>query len=74
MRKQQIAGIALCALGLLMIYFGYHAGASELSERMADGYVDSSKWYFVGGMTAIVAGILLALFGLKGARSRTDRI
>jgi uncharacterized membrane protein len=64
----RIIGIALIALGAVLLYFGYNASQApveQLSETLTGRFTDRTMLYLVGGGVAAVLGLLLAVFGRR---------
>jgi len=62
MKKNTILGIALFALGVVLLAFGFNsseAPVDQLSEALTGRYTDRTMWYLIGGGFAIVCGGLL---------------
>lgn len=69
MHWSRILGIGLLVVGVILLYLGWEASQS-LSEEVHQGltgtFSDNTTWYFVGGGVAVVVGLLLGAFGMKG--------
>ncbi len=68
MEPVRILGVVLVVAGLFALYFGWQASEGLLEqahETVTGRYTDETMWYFIGGGVAVVAGVLLALFGAK---------
>lgn len=65
MSVNQILGLVLLAVGIILLYFGYQASQS-VSEQVVEGltgrFTDSTTWYFVLGGAAAVGGVALLAF------------
>ena len=64
----QIAGIALFALGLVLLFFGFTATDSVLergSKALTGEYTNQTMFYIIGGIVSAVAGLGLLLFGAR---------
>jgi drug/metabolite transporter (DMT)-like permease len=62
MTTNQIIGIALLVAGAILVYFGYQASQSlgeQVHETFTGRFTDSTTWYFVFGVVAAVAGLLV---------------
>lgn len=71
MHLSRILGIALIVVGAILLYFGYEASQSiteEVRRELSGRFSDNTTWYFIGGGAAVVLGLLLGIFGVKGAR------
>ncbi|MDZ7768748.1 MAG: DUF3185 family protein [Woeseiaceae bacterium] len=65
MSKNQIVGLALLVVGVILLYFGYQASQSmgeQVVESFTGRFTDSTTWYFVLGAVAIVVGLGLTVF------------
>lgn len=68
MSTQRIVGIALLAVGLGLLFFGYQATGSiseDVHEAVTGRYSDQTTWYLVGGGASAVAGLLLVFSGRR---------
>ena len=62
MTTNQTIGIALLVAGAVLVYFGYPASQSlgeQVHETFTGRFTDSTTWYFVFGVVAAVAGLLV---------------
>ncbi len=62
MTTNQTIGIALLVAGAVLVYFGYQASQSlgeQVHETFTGRFTDSTTWYFVFGVVAAVAGLLV---------------
>jgi len=67
------AGVALLAVGALLIYWGYqsdHALASTFTKAFTGAPTDATRNDYLGGIVCAVLGAFLAVFGLPGGRKR----
>jgi hypothetical protein len=63
---QKIAGIALLAIGVILLVMGLNAAdsfSSEVSEAFRGTPTDRSIWMIIGGAAVGVGGLGLLLFG-----------
>jgi len=63
-----IIGLAIFALGIVLLIFGFnesHSFSSDVSRTFTGNPTDRSIWMFVGGSVAIIAGLTLAVRGRK---------
>jgi drug/metabolite transporter (DMT)-like permease len=66
MKPIQILGVAVLAVGVVLLGFGYHASNApmdQLSNTLTGRFTDQTMWYFGLGAAATIGGALLALFG-----------
>ena len=66
MRMTRIGGVALFAVGAVLLVFAYrssNAPLEQISETMTGRYSDQTMWYLVVGVAAVIGGALLAVFG-----------
>ena len=66
MNSMRIVGLVIVAVGIVLLLFGLNAADSpvdQVSEAVTGRYTDTTMWYVIGGIAAIVGGGLLALFG-----------
>ena len=66
-----IVGLALFALGVVLLIFGFNESqsfGSEVSKFFTGNPTDRSIWMIVGGAVAVVAGLGLSLFGMRRRR------
>ncbi|MCP1677117.1 drug/metabolite transporter (DMT)-like permease [Natronocella acetinitrilica] len=62
MSAQQIMGIILLVVGVILLFAGWQASQSvgeQLHETMMGRFTDSTMWYLIGGIGAAVGGVLL---------------
>jgi multisubunit Na+/H+ antiporter MnhB subunit len=63
-----IIGLAIFALGIVLLIFGFnesHSFASDMSRTFTGNPTDRSMWMIVGGAVAAIAGLVLAIRGRK---------
>ncbi len=61
-------GLALFALGIVLLVFGFnasHSFSSDLSRAFTGNPTDRSLWLLAGGGAAVVFGLFLAIRGAK---------
>ena len=66
MRMTRIGGVALFAVGAVLLVFAYrssNAPLEQISETMTGRYSNQTMWYLVVGVAASICGGLIALFG-----------
>lgn len=62
MNNSKLIGIALLALGLILLYFGISATdapAEEIGEALTGKYSDDTMMYLIGGGVAAAAGVFM---------------
>jgi drug/metabolite transporter (DMT)-like permease len=72
MNPVRIVGIALAVVGLILLFFGLNQADSpvdQFSELLTGRYTDQTMWYIIGGVAALVVGVLVALFGVRSPRA-----
>jgi multisubunit Na+/H+ antiporter MnhB subunit len=63
-----IAGLAILALGIVLLIFGFnesHSLSSDVSRTFTGNPTDRSMWLIIGGAVAVIAGIAVALTGRR---------
>ena len=63
-----IAGLAILALGVVLLVFGFnesHSLSSDVSRTFTGNPTDRSMWLIIGGAVAVIAGIAVALTGRR---------
>ena len=68
MKTIQIAGVALLAVGVVLLGFAYHASnapADQLADALTGRFTDRTMLYLGLGVAAAVGGGLLAVFGRR---------
>jgi drug/metabolite transporter (DMT)-like permease len=68
MKPIQMLGVVVCAVGLVLLGFAYHASNApldQLSNTFTGRFTNQTMWYFVLGAGAALGGALLALFGKR---------
>lgn len=68
MTMNQIIGVAVFAVGVILLGFAYRstdAPLEQLSETITGRYSNETMWYFAVGIAAAVGGGLLAAFGSR---------
>jgi uncharacterized protein YjeT (DUF2065 family) len=64
MSSNQIIGLALLVLGVILLFFGYQssqAADDQIFEALTGRFTDSTMWLFIfGGVSAVVGVGLLA--------------
>jgi len=65
-----IVGLAVFALGVVLLIFGFNESqsfSSEVSRTFTGNPTDRSMWLIVGGAVAVIVGLVLAVKGRKTA-------
>ncbi len=68
MKKVQLLGMMIFAVGAILLGFAYHssnAPVEQLSNTFTGHYTDRTMWYVVLGAAAAIGGGFLAVFGLR---------
>lgn len=63
-----IVGLAILALGIVLLIFGFnasHSFSSDVSRTFTGNPTNHSMWLIIGGAVAVIAGIGLALTGRR---------
>ncbi len=63
-----IVGIAVIALGVVLLVFGFnesHSFASDVSKTFTGNPTNHSMWLIIGGAVAVIAGISMSLMGRR---------
>jgi hypothetical protein len=63
-----IVGLAILALGVLLLIFGFnesHSFSSDVSRAFTGNPTNRAMWLIVGGALAVVAGFVVALTGRR---------
>jgi drug/metabolite transporter (DMT)-like permease len=71
MSPQRIAGIAMVAIGAILLVVGFTASesmADQVSNFFTGRFTETTMWYLLGGTALVVVGVLLAALG-GGRRS-----
>lgn len=64
MATNQLTGIILVVLGVVLLYFGWQASqsmADQVSESFTGRFTDSTMWYIIGGAVSLAAGAFMLL-------------
>ena len=65
MKRNTIIGIALLALGAVLIYFGFNATEApteQITEAVTGRYSDETMMYLIGGGVVGVIGLVTLFF------------
>lgn len=63
-----IIGLAIFALGIVLLIFGFnesHSFSSDVSRTFTGNPTDRSIWFIAGGAAAVVVGLILAVRGMR---------
>ena len=63
-----IVGLAVLALGVVLLIFGFnesHSFSSDVSRVFTGNPTDKSMWFIIGGAAAVIVGLFIALRGVK---------
>ena len=66
--SMNIVGLAVFALGIVLLIFGFnesHSFGSDVSRVFTGNPTDRSIWLIAGGGVAVIAGMVLALRGMR---------
>jgi len=69
MNINTLSGLVLLAVGVVLLLFGYTAYQSVggLANGASTGWLtDAVTWYVVPGLAAVIAGVLMLAFRIKG--------
>ena len=70
MKTNNIAGLGLVALGIVLLIFGLnesHSLSSDFSRIFTGNPSDKSVWMLGGGIVAIVVGLGMAFMGRRSS-------
>lgn len=68
MNTGQIIGIAVLVLGVVLLGFAHRfseAPIDQISNALTGRYTDSTMWYVIAGIAAVVCGGFLTAFGRR---------
>lgn len=60
MRSEQIFGVALLAIGLFLLYFGFQATETvgkQIHESVTGQFTETTTWYLIFGTLSALGGI-----------------
>ena len=63
-----IIGLAVFALGIVLLIFGFnesHSFSSDISRTFTGNPTDRSIWFIAGGAAAVVVGLILSIRGMR---------
>ena len=72
MSPQRILGVVLLVAGVILLIMGInasHSMADRVSDTFTGRFTESTTWYIIGGISVGVLGLLMVLFGTRGART-----
>ena len=61
-----IVGLAIFAVGIVLLVFGFnasHSFGSDVSRFFTGNPTDKSIWFLVGGAAAVIVGLVVAIRG-----------
>lgn len=64
MAINQLVGIVLVVLGIILLYFGWQASQSvtdQITESFTGRFTGRTMWYLIGGAASLVAGGFMLL-------------
>jgi drug/metabolite transporter (DMT)-like permease len=68
MHWTRILGIALLAIGVILLFMGWNASeglVEQVHEGLTGRFTDETRNYFIGGGVAVVVGLVLMMFGAR---------
>ncbi len=68
MTISRMFGAVLLAVGVVLLWFGYHASRApleRLSNTLTGHFSDQTMWYVILGGIGVIAGALLLAFGAR---------
>jgi hypothetical protein len=63
-----VVGLAILAVGIVLLIFGFnasHSFSSDVSRFFTGNPTDKSIWLLIGGAAAVVVGLVLAMRGTR---------
>jgi len=63
-----IVGLAIFALGVVLLIFGFnesHSFSSDVSRFFTGNPSDRSMWMIIGGVAAVIGGLVVAFTGRR---------
>jgi uncharacterized membrane protein len=70
MSPHRIIGVVVLIVGIALLIVGLnasHSVADRASDFWTGRFTQATTWYIVGGIAAGILGLLLVLFGTRGA-------
>jgi len=68
MTQTNIIGFVALAIGVALLFFGWQASnapVDQMSEALTGRFTGTTMWYIIGGLIAVVAGIVLLFRGFS---------
>jgi drug/metabolite transporter (DMT)-like permease len=68
MHWSRILGVALLAVGVILLFMGWNASeglVEQVHEGLTGRFTDETRNYFIGGGVAVVVGLVLMMFGAR---------
>jgi drug/metabolite transporter (DMT)-like permease len=68
MHWTRILGVALLAIGVILLFMGWNASeglVEQVHEGLTGRFTDETRNYFIGGGVAVVVGLVLMMFGAR---------
>ena len=65
-----IVGLAIFAVGIVLLVFGFNAShslSSDVSRFFTGNPTDKSIWFLIGGAAAVIVGLVVAIRGGRRA-------
>ena len=63
-----ITGLILIALGVVLLIFGFnesHSFSSDMSRFFTGNPTDRAMWMIIGGAVAVIAGLFMSIRGMR---------
>ena len=70
MTPHRIIGVVVLIVGIALLIVGLnasHSVADRASDFWTGRFTQATTWYIVGGIAAGILGLLMVLFGTRGA-------
>ena len=68
MKPNQMTGIVVFAVGIVLLYFAYNASnapVDQITNAVTGRFTSQTMWYLFGGIAATLGGGLLFLVGRR---------
>ncbi|MFO8112148.1 MAG: DUF3185 family protein [Desulfosalsimonadaceae bacterium] len=65
MNSNQIIGIVLLAVGIVLLFFGYQSSQAvddQITEAITGRFTDATMWFLIAGGVSAVVGIGILAF------------